>query len=156
MKKLRGTALYCGIGNSIDQFKRHLEEAASVGINALFTSLQLPEADKEQLLKDFPIMAELAHKYGMVVEADISPRTSNLFGIEMKDMSALHGMGVDYARLDCGFDDEDIVFASANKNNVTVVLNATPSSRCAAPATTTSTSTASSSRWRAPNPWQCV
>lgn len=124
MKNLIGTALYCGIGNSIKQMKKHIEEAASVGINALFTSLQLPEADKTQLLNDFPIMAEIAHNNGMVVEADISERSANLFGLDINDIAAFHKMGVDYARLDGGFSDEETVALSHNNYNVTVVLNA--------------------------------
>lgn len=124
MENIRGTALYCGIGNNISQMKKHLEEAASVGINAVFTSLQLPEANKEQLLKDFVVMTEIAHSYGMVVEADISERTANLFGLDMKDIAAFHRMGIDYARIDYGFSDEELVAASQNKDNVTIVLNA--------------------------------
>lgn len=124
MKNLRGTALYCGIGNDIAQIKNHIEKAADAGINALFTSLQLPESDKTQLLKDFPIMAEIAHSNGMSVEADISERTANLFGLDMKDIASFHKMGVDYARLDYGFSDEETVALSHNDHNVTVVLNA--------------------------------
>ena len=45
MKPLRGTALFCGIGNTIEEMKAHLEQDAFVGINAVFTS-QLPEANK--------------------------------------------------------------------------------------------------------------
>jgi hypothetical protein len=47
--------------------RKHLEEAATVGINALFTSLQLPEADKDYLLQDFPVTVEIAHSYGMKI-----------------------------------------------------------------------------------------
>ena len=124
MKTLKGTALYCGIGNSIATMRKHLEEAATVGINALFTSLQLPEADKDYLLQDFPVMVEIAHSYGMVVEADISERTSKLFGLDMKDMAVFRRLGVDYVRLDYAFSDEEIIVASHNKDNVTIVLNA--------------------------------
>ena len=124
MKNLRGTALYCGIGNDISQMKKHIEEAAKAGINSLFTSLQLPESDKTQLLKDFPIMAEIAHNNGISVEADISERTARLFGLDMKDIAAFHKMGVDHARLDFGFSDEEAVALSHNHHNVTIVLNA--------------------------------
>ena len=124
MKNLRGTALYCGIGNTIEEIEEHIKEAASVGINAIFTSLQLPEADKEVLLRDFPKMAEIAHRYGMVIDADLSERSAVLFGLDLHDFKAFKKMGVDYARLDYGFTDQDIVMASNNEEGIVVELNA--------------------------------
>ncbi|MBQ4161232.1 MAG: DUF871 family protein [Clostridia bacterium] len=101
MKPLRGTALYCGIGNTIEEMEAHLKAAAAVGINAVFSSLQLPEADKEILLRDFPKMAEIAHSYGMAIDADISERSADLFGLDLHDFAAFKKMGVDYARIPC-------------------------------------------------------
>ena len=124
MKKIRGTSLYCGIGVSLSEMKEHIEKAASVGINAVFTSLQLPEADKDELLRDFPKMAEMAHEHGMIVEADIGKKTATKFGIDMYDMAAFKKMGVDYARIDGGYTDEQIVAATYNEDDVVIVLNA--------------------------------
>ena len=115
MKNLRGTALYCGIGNTIEEIEEHIKEAASVGINAIFTSLQLPEADKGVLLRDFPKMAEIAHRYGMVIDADLSERSAVLFGLDLHDFKAFKKMGVDYVRLDYGFTDQDIVMACSDR-----------------------------------------
>lgn len=124
MKGLRGTALYCGIGKTVEEMEEHIRAAAGVGINAIFTSLQLPESDKEILLRDFPKMSEIAHKYGMVVEADLSERSADLFGIDLHDYKSLKKMGVDLARLDYGFTDEELVEASFNKEGIVVELNA--------------------------------
>lgn len=124
MKQLRGTALYCGIGNTTEEMEAHLKAAANVGINAVFSSLQLPEADKEILLRDFPKMAALAHKYGMSVDADISERSADLFGLDLHDFAAFKKMGVDYARIDGGYTDEEIVAASHNDAGVIIELNA--------------------------------
>jgi len=124
MNPLRGTALYCGIGNTIEEMEAHLKAAASVGINAVFSSLQLPEADKEILLRDFPKMAEIAHRYGMVIDADLSERSADLFGLDLHDFAAFKKMGVDYARIDGGYTDEEIVAASHNTAGVVIELNA--------------------------------
>lgn len=124
MKTLRGTALYCGIGNTIEEMRAHLEQASSAGINAVFTSLQLPESNKEELLRDFPIMAEIAHSYGMIVDADVSERSADIFGLDMHDFTAFKKLGLDYLRMDYGYFDEEIVAASHNPYGITVELNA--------------------------------
>lgn len=124
MITLRGTALYAGIGSTIEEMREHLDLAASVGINAVFSSLQLPEADKEELLRDFPLMAEIAHSHGMLVDADVSGRSATLFGIDIGDFKAFKKMGVDIARLDGGYTDEEIVKASYNDAGVIIELNA--------------------------------
>lgn len=124
MKPLRGTALFCGIGNTIEEMRAHLEQAASVGINAVFTSLQLPEANKEELLRDFPVMAEIAHNYGMIIDADVSERSAELFGLDLHDYAAFKNLGLDYLRIDGGYTDEEIVAATHNTYGITIELNA--------------------------------
>lgn len=125
MRRIKGTSVYCGIGHSIEEIKDHLKKASEIGINAVFTSLQLPESNKEELLRDFPEMTRIAHSYGMLVQADVGARTANLFGLDINDTSVYKKMGVDYARLDYGFTDEQKVAASNNKDSIVVVLNAT-------------------------------
>ena len=124
MERIRGTAVYCGIGASIEEIEAHLAQAAKVGINAVFTSLQLPESNKEELLHDFPLMAEIAHRYGMIVDSDVGGRSANLFGIDLHDFAAFKRLGVDYVRLDYGYTDEQIAQASHNPEGLTVELNA--------------------------------
>lgn len=124
LKKLRGTAVYCGIGASIEAIEEHLAQAAKVGINAVFTSLQLPESNKEELLRDFPRMAEIAHRYGMIVDSDVGGRSAKLFGLDLHDFAAFKQLGVDYVRLDYGYTDEQTAEASHNKEGLTIELNA--------------------------------
>ena len=89
MNPMYGTSVYCGIGIELTQIKKHLEMAASVGINTVFTSLQLPEADKATVLRDFHKMTEIAHSLDMKVEADVATRTAVQFGIDLHDLSPL-------------------------------------------------------------------
>ena len=124
MKKLRGTALYCGIGTDINTMEKHLKEASEAGINAMFTSLQLPEADVAQTLRDFPKMAEIAHRYGILVDADIATRTATRFGIDMFDVSAIKALGIDIARYDGGCTTEKLVELTHNKVGLIIDLNA--------------------------------
>lgn len=124
MKNLKGTSLYCGIGNTLEEMKSHLEIAANAGINFVFSSLQLPESNKEELLRDFPKMAKLAHGYGMLIDADVGERTAEMFGLDVHDFAAFKEMGVDIARLDWGFTNEEIVKASHNESGVIIELNA--------------------------------
>lgn len=124
MKALKGTAAYCGIGNNIEDICSHLELAASVGINSVFTSLQLPESDKTELLSEFPIMVKKAHSLGMMVDADIGERSARLFGIGLHDFDAFRDLGLDIVRLDNGYTPEKIVEASYNKHGLIVEINA--------------------------------
>ena len=124
MKALRGTSLYPGIGTTRAEMERHLEEAHEAGINAVFTSLQLPEADPEILMQDFPWMCRLAHRHGMLVSADIADRTATRFGIDRFDTKAIKNMGVDTVRLDGGFEAEEMARLSHNTDGVLVMMNA--------------------------------
>ena len=124
MKPLRGTALYCGIGYGTDVMERHLDEAAAAGINIVFSSLQLPESDPTELLRDFPVMAKLAHDRGMLIDTDIAKRTADQFGVDIFDLSAIRAMGIDIARIDGGYTEEETAKASHNDAGVIIELNA--------------------------------
>lgn len=124
MNPLRGTSVYCGMDVDIETIIKHLDDAQKAGINAIFTSLQLPEADVEITLRDFPIMTKEAHKRGMVVAADIAQRTATRFGIDLKDFKTLKKFGVDIMRLDAGYTDEEIVEVTHNTDGICVMMNA--------------------------------
>ena len=124
MKNFRGTSLYLGIGYGLEEIKRHLKEAHEAGINAVFTSLQLPESDPEILMRDFPLMCEEAHKYGMIVSVDIAKRTSERFGIDRHNPKEVKALGVDMMRLDGDFTEEEMVEMTHNQDGVMIVLNA--------------------------------
>ena len=124
LENLRGTAIYCGIGIYLEEIKKHLAEAHEAGINAVFTSLQLPESDSEILKHDFPLMCEEAHKYGMLVAADIAPRTATEFGLDLHDIKAIKSFGVDIMRLDGGYTLEETAELSHNEHGMLIMMNA--------------------------------
>ncbi len=121
---VRGTALYCGIDVSFEQMKEHLRLAGEVGINALFTSLQLPESDRDAVLRDMPRLAEEAHEHGIQVDADVGPRTASKFGLDLHKASDFKRFGVDVIRLDYGYTPEQTAEFSHNTDGLMLELNA--------------------------------
>ena len=124
MENMYGMSLYCGLGYSVSQIKEQIDVGAEVGINTLFTSLQLPEANADEVLRDFPQMTEYAHSKGMKVEADIAHKTADMFGIDIFDLAQIKALGVDYARIDGGYTLEQLAEATHNGLGMEIVLNA--------------------------------
>ena len=125
MENKLGVSVYCGIGSSIEEICAYLKEAASYGVTTVFTSLQLPEADSETLLRDFPKMTEYAHSLGMIVDADISKKTGEYYGINHRDLKEIKKLGVDVARLDYGYSYEDMAKMTFNEEGLLIEMNAT-------------------------------
>ncbi len=123
-KPIRGTALFCGIDVSFEQMKEHLRVAGEAGINGLFTSLQLPEADPETVLRDMPRLTEEAHKYGIQVDADVGLRTANLLGLDLHNASSFKQFGLDVIRLDYGYTPEQTAELSHHTEGLMLELNA--------------------------------
>ena len=123
-KPIRGTALYCGIGVSLEQMEAHLKAAAQAGINGLFTSLQLPESDRETLLHDLPLLTKAAHECGIQVDADVAPRTAEKFGLNLNRASDFRRFGLDVIRLDGGYTPEETAALSRNGEGLMLELNA--------------------------------
>ena len=125
MENKLGTSVFCGIDKSFEEICAHLKEAASYGVTTVFTSLQLPEADKDILLRDFPKMTEYAHSLGMIIDTDISKKTAEYYGINHKDLKELKKLGVDVARLDYGYSYEDMAKMTFNEEGLMIEMNAT-------------------------------
>ncbi len=123
-KIIKGTALYCGIGVTLEQMEEHLDKAQKAGINALFTSLQMPEINKDELFSDFPIMCKMAHDRGMRIAADIGPTTAEKFGIDLKDLRSIKDFGIDILRLDCGYTKDETIELTHNNVGLEIQLNA--------------------------------
>lgn len=121
-----GISAYVGIGHSLDEIASFIEMSAEMGCRKLFTSLQQPESDPEQVLREFPELAALAAKRGIEVDADIAPKTFEKLGISDKmDMKAVKSLGVDVARLDHGYSAEEVATLSKNTDGVVVEINST-------------------------------
>lgn len=125
MENKLGTSAFCGVGASLETIYKHLEDAASCGVEVVFTSLQLPEADKETVLNEFPKVAEYAHKLGLKIDTDLSKKTADYYGIDYKNIKEIKKMGVDIARLDYGFKLEETAALTFNEEGIMIEMNAT-------------------------------
>ncbi|MDD5727277.1 MAG: MupG family TIM beta-alpha barrel fold protein [Victivallales bacterium] len=120
----RGTALYLGLGESLEIMEKHLEKAGKAGINGLFTSLNMPEANRNEVLRDMPRLTALAHRYGLKVDADVSAKTAGFFGIDKMDIKSFKELGLDVIRLDYGYSYEQMAELSENSLEIMLEINA--------------------------------
>jgi hypothetical protein len=123
-KRILGTAAYLGIDEPLEKIATHLEKAAKAGLNAVFTSLHMPESKAEILKHDLPRFTEIAHSLGLLVDADISPNTMRWFGIDYTDPVALKSFGIDIARIDFGCTAEEIAKLTNNDKGLIIEINA--------------------------------
>ena len=124
MKSLRGIVACCGIGDSIEKIEQYIDNAGKSGMNAVFTSLQIPEANKKTMLKDFPLMTAAAHRNGMKVCADYGEDSTRLFGFTLEDLKSIRSLGIDILRLDGSYTNEQAAELTFNKDGMDIQLNA--------------------------------
>lgn len=106
-------------GNSVsDSVHDQVKQAESLGLKYVFTSLHIPE-ETHDLNSSLSHLLRIAHEAGLQVIADISPVTLQRLGF--KHCSELVSLGVDYWRMDYGFDFEELVTLS---RQTPVMLNA--------------------------------
>ncbi|MDD5603482.1 MAG: MupG family TIM beta-alpha barrel fold protein [Eubacteriales bacterium] len=123
-KRLLGMGAYLGMGEPLGKIASHLEEASKAGLNAVFTSLQLPESDSETVKKTIPQFAEIAHSYGLLIDADVSPKITEMLSIDKMDTSALRSFGLDIARLDYGYTTAETAAITNNTDGLMIEINA--------------------------------
>jgi len=117
MKTARfGISIY---GNSALEWVRgQIKQAESLGMKYVFTSLHIPE-ENHDLKASLDHLLGCAHEAGLQVIADISPLTLQRLGF--KHCSELIALGVDWWRMDYGFDFSELVTLS---RKTPVMLNA--------------------------------
>lgn len=125
MEPIRGITACCGIGEPIEKLEAHIDLAGKAGINALFTSLQLPgpEVDKDTMFRDFPRMTAAAHRNGMKVCADYGTGSSNL-GFSLDDLTPIRKLGIDILRLDGSYTNEQAAEMTFNIDGLGIQLQA--------------------------------
>ena len=99
-----GISLYPGLDNTAEENQTLLDTAARLGLQCLFTSLHIPEADTTALKKELQGLLEKARAHGMEVISDISPRTLSLLDLPRLSPQALLERGITTARFDFGYD----------------------------------------------------
>lgn len=116
-----GISIYPGLDTSLTENIELLKKAAALGYTRLFTSLQLPECDKNTLQKETSYLLALAENLGFDTIADVSPLTQSYFSLTEITPQVLRKLHISTARFDFGFSSEEIASFSREIN---VQLNA--------------------------------
>lgn len=115
-----GVAFFTGMEQSVEQNIEYLRLAANQGVQRLFTSLHIPEADCRSLVVDCRKVLTVAKQLGFSVTADISPRTWDLLSLTPHELGE---WGIDALRIDYGFSPEQICRLSRD-SGLQIELNA--------------------------------
>ena len=107
-----------------EQIENYLQLAQKYGFTKVFTSLFSVEGSKEEIIKYFRDLSDVAHRYGMEVYGDCNARFFIQIGATPDDLSVFKEMGLDVLRLDLMFNDERDVALVNNDQGLGVQLNA--------------------------------
>lgn len=119
----KGISAYIGLNHSLAEVCNYVKLARQYGYTRLFTSLHIPEADGNLLLRDFQTFITFAVDLGYAVTADISPSAFTLLNASISNLLPLEKLGLSTLRLDYGFAPEQIA-AITTHSSVSVELNA--------------------------------
>ena len=120
----KGISIYPGLDNTREENLELVRSAARLGITRIFTSLQIPETDRDSFTSQLQELLQLSAALDMDVISDVSPASLELLG--MKDFSLPHlcRRGLRTLRLDDGFTPEQIAVLSRNDCGISLQLNA--------------------------------
>jgi uncharacterized protein len=99
-----GLSLYPGLDNSEAENRALLQEAHVFGYGRIFTSLQIPEADRDVLRRQAVTLFQLARDLGFEIMADVSPATVSLFQWPDLTPARITDLGITTVRFDYGID----------------------------------------------------
>lgn len=119
----KGISVYVGLGYTEAAIREYLLCARQYGYSRIFTSLHIPEADRQTILQEFILMAEYAKQLGFSITADISPASYEALGIAPGNVGALVRLGIDTLRLDFGFNLQETMQLMKH-NTLAIELNA--------------------------------
>ena len=109
---------------TVEQIESYLQLAQKYGFTKVFTSLFSVEGSKEEIIKYFRDLSDVAHRYGMEVYGDCNALFFMQIGASPEDLSVFKEMGLDVLRLDLMFNDERDVAVVNNDQGLGVQLNA--------------------------------
>ena len=120
----KGISIYPGLDNTQEENLELVRSAARLGITRIFTSLQIPETDRDSFTSQLQELLQLADKLGMDVISDVSPASLALLGIDEFSLPRLYQKGLRTLRLDDGFTTAQIAKLSQNGMGISLQLNA--------------------------------
>lgn len=128
----KGISIYPGLDNTRGENLALIQSASHLGIKRIFTSLQIPETNKNGFAARLHELLTLAAELDMDVISDVSPASLAILGIEDFSPAAplsqflpeLYRAGLRTLRLDDGFTPEHIAQLSQNIYGIRLHLNA--------------------------------
>lgn len=100
----------------------YLDEVSKHGVKFIFTSVHIPEDDKDDIDSKLQAFLDHCQKLGMFIVPDISPITFEKLGLAVNDFEGLKNKGFKAIRLDFGF--EDPIEIAKFQEKFIVMLNA--------------------------------
>lgn len=124
IRMTNGISVYLGMDNTLEENMTLVKKAAKTGIRRIFTSLHIPEADKNHLRDELQQLLHLANGEDMEVITDVSPLTMEILEIDSFSLEHFSRLGVKTLRLDFGFGLDEIAAMSRNDLGIRLQLNA--------------------------------
>ncbi|EPD77063.1 MupG family TIM beta-alpha barrel fold protein [Atopobium sp. oral taxon 199] len=100
-----GVSLY--VGSGFEKNACMLKKAYEAGARYTFTSLHIPEETSAEYQRDARDLIRFCGEKGVHLIADVSPHTLEKLGVSR--LEELADFGIDYVRLDYGFDAQRII-----------------------------------------------
>ena len=119
-----GISIYPGLDNTLEENLALIDKAAAAGLTRVFTSLHIPESNRETLKHEIGTLLGAARAHHMEVISDVSPMTLKLLGMETFSPSKFRILGITTLRLDYGFPPKEIARLSHNSQHLKIELNA--------------------------------
>ncbi len=121
---LNGISIYPGLDNTLEENLELIQKASQVGLKRIFTSLHIPETNRQVLKKELLTLLNEARRNHMEIISDIAPSTLDMLGMQEFSLSSFRMFGIETLRLDYGYGAKEIAKFSRNKQNIRIQLNA--------------------------------
>lgn len=120
----KGISVFLGMDQTLEENLSYINYAKEKGFDRIFTSLHIPEANFEVIIKEFNILISEAKKLNMEIIADISPLGFKLLNLSLEDLKGVKELGIGVLRIDFGFTAEQIAAFTRNPYGIKIEINA--------------------------------
>ena len=108
---------------SLEDIEQYLKMASQYGCCKVFTSLFTVDGTKEEIIKYFKSLCDMAHKYNMVVSGDANTQFFEKMDADESNLDSFKEMGLDILRMDIPYMDQRDVTLINNSYGIKIELN---------------------------------
>lgn len=119
-----GISVYPGLDNTTEENVALIRRAARLGVARLFTSLHIPEHDKNAFAEELRAILDAARAARLDLIADVTPESADILGIASCTPEAFHAFGIHTLRFDDGFGASEIAAFTRSETGARIQLNA--------------------------------